>query len=182
MNCKKSICNLLIVSALSVLSPTFAQNWKPISSAITFKIKHFGAVADGSFKDFSGTIFFDATNISATIIKANIDTKSINTGIGLRDNTLRGNDYFDVEKYPKISMVSTKIEKNVGQSSYTGFFMLTIKGITKNIKIPFTFTQDGAKAVFQGNFEISRTEFGVGGKSLIIGNSVNISILVNTQQ
>jgi polyisoprenoid-binding protein YceI len=173
----------LIISTLVFQDKIFAQNWKPVTAAITFKIKHsLGATADGSFKGFAGTIFFDAMNISTAAIKATIDAKSINTGINLRDNTMRSDDYFNVEKYPKISMVSTKIEKNIKENEYTGYFNLTIKNVTKNIKIPFNFVQNGTQATFKGSFAINRTEYGVGEKSALLGDTATITITVNTQQ
>lgn len=173
----------LIISILIFQDKIFAQNWKPVTAAITFKIKHsLGATADGSFKGFVGTIFFDAMNLSTATIKATIDAKSINTGINLRDNTMRSDDYFDVEKYPKISMVSTKIEKSIKENEYTGYFNLTIKNVTKNIKIPFIFTTTGNQATFKGTFAINRTEYGVGEKSALLGDTATITITVNTQQ
>lgn len=172
---------LLIISLLTL--KTEAQNWKPVTAAITFKIKHsLGATADGTFKGFSGIIFFDATNLSTASIKATIDAKSINTGINMRDNTMRDEDYFNVEKYPKISMVSTKIEKNIKENEYTGYFNLTIKNVTKNIKIPFTFIPNGTQAIFKSTFSINRTEYGVGDKSALLGDTTTITITVNTQQ
>lgn len=175
------IYTLLIISLLSL--KTKAQNWKPVTAAITFKIKHsLGATAEGSFKGFSGTIFFDVMNLSTASIKATVDAKSIDTGIHLRDNTMRSGDYFDVEKYPKISMISTKIEKNIKENEYIGYFNLTIKNITKNIKIPFIFTQNGTQASFKGSFAINRTEYSVGEKSALLGDTATITIIVNTQQ
>jgi polyisoprenoid-binding protein YceI len=175
------IYTLLIVSLLSI--ETKAQNWKPVTAAITFKIKHsLGATADGTFKGFAGTMFFDAMNLSTASIKATIDAKSINTGINLRDNTMRDEDYFNVEKYPKISIVSTKIEKNIKENEYIGFFNLTIKNVTKNIKIPFIFTPNGTQATFKGTFAINRTEYGIGEKSALLGDTATITITVNTQQ
>ncbi len=174
---------LLIINFLSLQTKIYSQNWKPVTAAITFKIKHsLGATADGSFKGFSGTIFFDTTNLSMASIKATIDAKSINTGINMRDNTMRDEDYFNVEKYPKISMVSTKIEKNIKENEYTGYFNLTIKNVTKNIKIPFIFTTNSTQATFKGTFTINRTEYGVGDKSALLGDTATITITVNTQQ
>lgn len=183
MNRKLSTYSLLIISILSLKNEVFAQNWKPVTAAVTFKIKHsLGATADGSFKGFAGTIFFDAMNLTTASLKATIDAKSIDTGINMRDNTMRSEDYFNVEKYPKISMVSTKIEKNIKENEYIGFFNLTIKNVTKNIKIPFTFTQNGTQATFKGSFAINRIEFGVGEKSALLGDTATITITVNTQQ
>ena len=73
---------------------------------------------------FKGIINFDENNL----------VKTIRTSIKLRDNAMRSDDYFDVEKYPRISMVSTKIKKTIKQNEYLGYFNLTIKNVTKNIK------------------------------------------------
>jgi len=183
MNHRSHFCILLIISILNFYFEANAQNWKPVTTAVTFKIKHsLGATAEGSFKGFTGSINFDPTNLVNASIKATIDVKTINTGINLRDNTMRSNDYFDVEKYPIISMVSTKIEKTTKENEYIGYFNLTIKNVTKNIKFPFIFTQTNNQAIFKGSFAINRTEYKVGDKSALLGDTATISIIINTQQ
>lgn len=173
----------LIASTLTFYFGANAQNWKPVTAAVTFKIKHsLGATAEGSFKGFVGSINFDPMNLASSSIKATIDTKTINTGLNLRDNIMRGDDYFDVEKYPRISMVSTKIEKTNKENEFIGYFNLTIKNITKNIKIPFIFTQTNNQGIFKGSFSINRNEYGVGGKSALLADIATIFITVNTQQ
>jgi polyisoprenoid-binding protein YceI len=183
MKPQRTIVIPLIISILCFHSCIFAQNWKPTKADVTFKIKHsLGATAEGSFKDFVGTIYFDATNLTSASIKATIDAKSIETNINLRNNTMRGSDYFDVDKYPRISMVSTKFEKTIKENEYIGYFNLTIKNITKNIKLPFTFAQNGNQVTFKGSFAINRTEFDVGEKSILLGNVATILIILNAQQ
>lgn len=173
----------LIISILSYHIEIKAQNWKPVTAAITFKIKHsLGATAEGTFKGFTGSISFDPMNLATASMKATIDVKTINTGINLRDNTMRGDDYFDIEKYPKISIISTKIEKTIKENEFTGYFNLTIKNVTKSIKIPFTFTQNNAQGIFKGSFSINRTEYGVGEKSALLGDAVIVFITINTRQ
>jgi polyisoprenoid-binding protein YceI len=183
MNRRAILCISLIISTLNFYFGANAQNWKPVTAAVTFKIKHsLGATAEGSFKGFAGSINFEPTNLSNASIKATIDVKTINTGINLRDNAMRSDDYFDVEKYPRISMVSTKIEKTTKENEYFGYFNLTIKNVTKNIKIPFIFAQTNNKGTFTGSFSINRTEYGVGDKSALLGNTATIYITINTQQ
>ena len=135
----------LIISLLPLLISLHTVEtdiWKPTSATISFTIKHaLGATAEGSFKGFEGNLIFDPDNLATASLKGTVVAKTIHTGISLRDNTLRGDEYFAVEKYPKISLVSTKIEKSAVGNQYTGYFNLTIKDITKNIKLPFTFTQ-----------------------------------------
>ncbi len=173
----------LTISTLSFYFRATAQNWKPVTATVTFKIKHsLGTTAEGSFKGFVGSINFEPTNLANASIRATIDVKTIDTGINLRDNTMRGDDYFDVEKYPRISMISTKIEKTTKENEYIGYFNLTIKNVTKNIKFPFIFTQTNDKGTFKGSFSINRTEYKVGDKSALLGDIATIFITVNTQQ
>lgn len=183
MNRKIILYISLIICTLSYYIETKAQSWKPVTAAITFKIKHsLGATAEGSFKGFAGSINFDPMNLATASIKATIDVKTIDTGINLRDNTMRSNDYFGAEKYPRISMVSTKIEKAIKENEFIGYFNLTIKNVTKNVKIPFTFTQNNAQGVFKASFSVNRTEYGVGEKSALLGDTATIFITINTQQ
>lgn len=183
MVCRAIVYILLTISTLTISFGINAQSLKPTAATINFKIKHsFGATAEGSFKGFSGVINFDPTNLENASIKATIETKTMSTNIKLRDYTIRGKDYFDVEKYPRISMVTTKIEKTIKENEYMGYFNLTIKNVTKNIKFPFIFTQTNNKGTFTGNFSINRTDYGIGEKSVLLGNTTTIFITVNTQK
>ncbi len=174
---------ILIINVLCFHLKGFAQNWTPVSSEITFKIKHsWGSPAIGTFGGFVGNFYFDPTNLSKSLINASIDAKSIDTGIKLRDNVIRSDEYFDAEKFPRIAMTSTKIEKSIKPNEFVGSFSLTIKNITKNIKIPFIFEQIGNKSVFKSNFTINRIDYKIGHKSLLIDNTATVTITVNTQQ
>ncbi len=175
--------NILLVFLLLVSLPAQAQTWKPSTATVTFKIKHaFGATADGSFRGFAGLIVFDPKNLSNASLNASIDARTIDTDLELRDRTLRGSNYFDVEKYPKISMASTRIEKGVKENEYVGYFNITIKKTTKNIKIPFTFIQNNSTAQLKSTFEVNRLEYEVGEKSSLLKDIATVSITLNVQQ
>jgi polyisoprenoid-binding protein YceI len=163
--------------------PSQAQNWKPSAVTITFTIKHaFGATANGSFKGFTGLIVFDSNNLSNASLKASIDAKTIDTGLEIRDKTLRGSNYLDTEKYPKISMTSTRIETGTKENEYVGYFNLTIKKTTKNVKIPFSFIRSNSMAQLKSVFQINRLEYEVGEKSSLLKDIATVSITLNVQQ
>jgi polyisoprenoid-binding protein YceI len=160
----------------------FSQNLKIQSSAVTFKIKHvLGATADGSFKGFVGTIIFDPENLGTASLKATVDTKTIDTDNNIRDEKMRSAEYFDVEKYPKISMASTKIEKTADPTQYVGTFNITMKNVTKSVKVPLNVAKIGNQMIFKANFVISRIEYGVGGKSSMLNDKATLNIIVKTQ-
>lgn len=174
---------IFFLALFLVVLTTQAQVWKPTSASITFKIKHaLGATADGSFKGFVGTVVFDPKELSNATIKASIDAKTIDTDLKIRDKTLRSDEYFDVEKYPKITMVSQKFEKGVKENDYLGTFSLTLKKTTKIIKIPFSFVQNGTTAQMKSTFQLNRVEYEIGEKSSLLGDVATISITLNVQQ
>ncbi|MBS1659603.1 MAG: YceI family protein, partial [Bacteroidetes bacterium] len=78
--------------------------------------------------------------------------------------------YFDVEKYPKIRLLSEKISSaKKGVFQFTG--QLTLKNHTKAVSFPFTAeAADGGGYRFKGTFSINRKDFEVGGTSTISDN------------
>ncbi len=76
-----------------------------------------------------------------------------------------------------MSLKSTSILKN--GSDYTGTFDFTIKGITKSIKIPFSFTQTGNKGTFKAKFDINRKDWKIGGNTLGMADKVTINLSLN---
>jgi polyisoprenoid-binding protein YceI len=158
-----------------------STTWKVKTSAITFKIKNAGLIVNGSFTGLEADIKFNPLKPEEGSIKASVNTKSINTGIDMRNSHLSKPEYFDVEKYPKIKLESTKIEKT-GPISFSGTFKLTIKNVTKEITIPFNFLKLPEKTEFNTNFSINRRDYGVGGSSLTMADDVNISIVVDVTE
>lgn len=157
------------------------NRWKIRSSSIEFKIKNAGLNTEGFFTGLEADIKFDPLEPENANIKATVNSKSINTGSEMRDNHLRKEEYFDVEKFPKIQMQSTKIEKT-GPVSYKGLFKLTMKGITKEVIIPFNFLRLPDKQEFKGSFELNRRDFNVGGNSISLSDNVKITIILNVTE
>jgi polyisoprenoid-binding protein YceI len=169
----------LIVIFVSMWAQGVAQNWQPVSSSIGFNLKMLGVTVEGKFKGLSATIKFDPANLATSSVVATVDAATIDTDNSLRNRHLREKeDFFEVAKYPKITMKSTKIEKS--GNSYVGYFDLTIKKVTKNIKVPFTFTETAEKGVFSGIVTVNRRDWALGGGTLGMANEVTINLVVNT--
>jgi len=110
-------------------------------SAAEFAVKHLMiSTVKGHFNTFTGT---GETNADGTLKSAEltIDATSINTNVEARDTHLRSADFFDVEKFPKITFRSTKIEQKGADITITGD--LTMHGETK----PVTLTGEHTAAV-----------------------------------
>jgi len=172
----KKLFSIFFFSMFSIIAFTQTK-WAVQSSEITFKIKNAGFKVDGSFKDLSAQIVFEPSNLVSSNIIASIETKTIHTGSGMRDNHLRKEEYFGVEKFPKITMKSVKFISKT-KNNYVGTFQLSIKSTTKTIEVPFDFTQDVNAGVFNGNFTINRLDYDVGGNSWTMSDNVTINLLI----
>lgn len=174
---------LLFIKYFAALLPFFfvmdAPTLKVKSASVTFKIKNAGLMVDGSYTGLEADIKFNQLKPEASTIKATVNSKSVNTGNNMRDEHLRKAEYFDVDKFPIITLQSTKIEKT-GPITFKGIFNLTMKGVTKTVIIPFTFIKIPEKTELKGSFQINRRDYGVGGNSMTLSDNatINLSIVV----
>jgi polyisoprenoid-binding protein YceI len=110
----------------------------PAHSHVSFSIRHLMiSNVRGSFSGAKGTIVFDPDNLGASSLKAEIDVSSINTNDPKRDEHLRSPDFFDVSKYPTMTFVSRKIQKE-DDDEYKLTGDLTIHGVTKEVTLDVT--------------------------------------------
>lgn len=171
---------LFIVTVLSLFSVSFLHSQPlqavPGSSTIQFKIKNLGVTVNGKFTGLISTVQFDPAAIASASIQAQVDAKTINTGIDLRDDHLREKDYFDVKNYPVIKLVSTKISAGSRKDTWNFSGKLTIKETTLDISFPFTALPVAGGFQLKGEFTINRRDFGVGGGSFTMGDKVTVSL------
>lgn len=161
---------LISISTMKGQTASSVHSWEILtdSSVIRFNIKNAGIRVKGYFEGLEGKILFDPESIENSSIQASVQTTTINTNNRLRDRHLRNDDYFDVEKYPFIQFSSKTIQRTQDGFLVVGDF--TIKNVTKEVEIPFSFYN----AVFMGNFEVDRLDYGVGKSSFILGDKVEI--------
>lgn len=139
---------------------------------IHFQIVNAGLTVDGALTGLTATGQFDPAHPEQASVRASVPVSTIQTGIGLRDKHLQKPDYFDAEKYPTITMQSVSFRK-AGGEQYEGTFTLTMKGISHEVKLPFTVSPAHE---FQGQFRINRLDYNLGKSSLILANEVLIIV------
>lgn len=111
-------------------------NFDKAHTFISFKARHMGLIdVPGFFRDFSGSINYDAKDVTRSTVEFTAKASSIDTGVAARDNHLRSADFFEVEKYPEITFRSTSVAKQGDKWVVTGTFAM--KGVTKTISFPF---------------------------------------------
>jgi polyisoprenoid-binding protein YceI len=157
-----------------------AQTYKPVrdKSVITFTVKNFGLNVDGTFSQLKGTIQFDPLALPNSSFDVSIESPSLDTGIDLRDKHLKKKDYLDVSRYTLLSFKSTSVAPGEKSGSYAVTGNLTIKDVTKEVQFPFTATVTGDGIAFVGKFKINRRDYNVGGKSISMGDTVDVQLEV----
>lgn len=175
--------NLLLIFALTVLSYTVqgqSHEHKVLTSSIRFEISNAGITVDGTLNELDAMIIFNGKNPDKGEIKATLDPATIKTGITIRDNHLKRSDYFHVEKYPEIHIVSKAIQQE-STNSYIGTFDLTIKNITNQILIPIEVVRNKDSYKFNGILELNRLDYTLGEESMILSNDVKIFIKITSE-
>ena len=129
--------------------------------------------AQGYWDKWDTQIAFDPTAIEKTTFNLNIDAKSVNTRIGMRDNHLRSCAFFCADSFPVITFKS-KIVKNMTGANADPMLAntkllitgdITIRGVTKTISLPSTlvfFDREHSIGRVKGQFTLLRKDFGVG--------------------
>jgi polyisoprenoid-binding protein YceI len=136
---------------------------------IAFKSKD----PSGEFKKAKGNITFDENELDKAKFDLTIDVNSINTGNSMQNKKAQTSEWFEADKYPTIKFVSSKVEKSGETYTITG--KLTMKGVTKEKKIPATVAKSGNGLTFSGKFTVNRIDYGVGHKSDAVPDIMNIS-------
>jgi polyisoprenoid-binding protein YceI len=176
---KKPMKKTLLFLAVSIWPMfLFGQTvWKQTSATTVFIIKSGGNEVTGTIKSVNASLVFSGDKLAASSVRMVGDVATLTTGNPKRDATLQGENHFNTAKYPTMEISSTTLTKN--NEHYTGVFNVTIKGVTKQLEIPFEFTEAGNNAEFNCNFIISRKEFQLGRKglsNLFLSDKVRVTI------
>ena len=160
--------------------PLFAAHYTidPAHSSVSFRIKHFVGRVTGVFRDFSGTIEFDESKMTASKINGEVNVASIDTGNAKRDEHLRSPDFFDTAKFPRAMLVS----KSVDPKAKTITADLTLHGVTKEVQLQYEYFgtapgKDGKTRLGgAATTKIDRRDFGINfdPTGLSLGNEVEL--------
>lgn len=154
-----------------------ATKWllDPTHSEITFKVKHMMiSNVKGEFTTFNAEINSDDDNFSSAKVNASVNTDSIFTNNTDRDAHLKGEDFFNAEKFPAITF-----EANALNGDVTG--NLTINDVTKPVTLDVDFgginvdPWGNTKAGFSFEGKIKRSDFGLSWNAALETGGVLVS-------
>jgi polyisoprenoid-binding protein YceI len=168
--------SILLLITSNSLGQTEKINYS--KSSIKYEIKNAGLTSDGEFKSFTANIHLLPSDLSSSYIEGIIQTNSIHTGINLRDNHLKGKDYFYTSQYPDIIFKSKKISSN--KETFLVVGNLTIKGITKEISFEMELNKETNKKTYSASLTLNRRDFGIGKSSWTLADDAKIFITIVT--
>lgn len=170
MQLSRALASLALLGGLAFGPSAFAADTYAIDathSTALFRVKHFGAAwFYGRFNDISGTMTFDETDPTKSVIEVVVKTESVDTNVEKRDTHLKGPDFFDAGQFPTLTFKTKKVAAKSG-NTFTATGDLTLRGVTKEVsfdfertgtgKDPWGGTRTGAEAVLN----IKRSDFGI---------------------
>ena len=156
-------------------------------SNVKFTVTHMVvSEVDGAFKIYDGSIEHTKPDYSDAKISFSVDVNSINTDNENRDKHLKGDDFFNAEKFPTMKFESTSF-KPLGGNKYELVGNLTIRDITKPVKFDVVYggrleSSRGAKTGFKAKTTINRFDYNLKwdrateAGSLVVGKDVDVTI------
>jgi len=172
-------------------TPASTTTWNvdPIHSVAEFRVKHMMiANVRGHFTGITGKLTYNPADLAKSTVEASIDAATIDTRDPQRDTHLKSPDFFDAEKYPQLTFMSSRtIRRSDGEIVVSG--PLTIHGVSKEVefvlegptppvKDPWGNTRIGVSATTK----INRTDFGLNFNAtletggLLVGEEVTIHL------
>ncbi|WP_051203171.1 YceI family protein [Hugenholtzia roseola] len=180
---KRGNSRIFLFLGIGLLFSFLAQSQNPqkntlMESSAQFTIRNAGIKVKGKFETAQEiSITFEAQNLQNSKIYARFLAKSINTDNQTRDKHLRNADYFDVEKYPFLTLESQKIEATQDPNTFWLTAFLTLKNTRKSLKIPLSYQpQKDGSYLLSAEFTLDRLDFGVGESSWILSDKVEVRL------
>jgi polyisoprenoid-binding protein YceI len=132
----------------------------PQQSRLEFVGVQAGAEFKGTFRKFTAAVQFAPDALASSHFDVQIDLSSVDSQDKDRDTTIRGADIFDVAHWPTARYVTRGFTKTA--TGYAAVGALTLRGVTKDVPINFTFTSTAAGAKLDGSAKLNRLDFGAG--------------------
>lgn len=183
---KRWVGGLLVVA---LASPAWSEHYKldPDHTTVMFRVRHVLGKVTGTFDKFQGDFTYDKDNPKVWKASATIDAASVDTKVAQRDKHLRSGDFFDVENYPTITFVSTKVTRvKDGHAKLLGKLTILDKTlpIALDLEIGGVFKDPGGdqRAAFTATGRINRKDFGLTWNDVVetggvlVGDDVDIEL------
>ncbi len=162
------ISGMLLLLALPAGAEPERFRLDPVHTQIVFKVNHLGySHAWGKFRIFEGEFTFDEDDWSQSAVEVTIETRGLDLANRRWNQEIRGEHFLDVEQFPEMRFVSTKVEKT-GENTGLVTGDLTLLGETHPVTLELTLNKIGKNpltnklmAGFSATGELKRSDWGM---------------------
>jgi len=176
---------LAVIAALGLATPAMAAQtltFEPTHTSVIFQYPHFGlSHPSGKIMGATGTLVLDDDPTKDTV-DVTLDLKTLMTALPDFDALLKGDDYFDIARFPTATFKSTKVEPT-GENTANVTGDLTIHGKTQSVVLAVTFNKKAFNPAlfktgygFSATAHLSRKAFDLGHYEPIVGDDIDIFI------
>jgi polyisoprenoid-binding protein YceI len=155
--------------------PTY--EFTPVESSIKFGVESSVSIK-GIFEKWNASIKFSSRDVRSAVLDIEIEAGSVNTGSQMKDNKLKGKDFFNAKESPLITFKSTKILQT-GPNTFDIEGNFTIRGVTKTEKLTLTSDSKGTPTgSLDGTMAFDRKDYGLtsGIPFIKIANRVEVNV------
>lgn len=155
---------------LSVLALTFSTSawagpndpWTidPAKSRIGFGVEQLGKLVAGRIGTWTGTIVFEPGDLAAAHIDIRMDMRSASAGTKDIDDVMLGPNFLDAAHANEARFTSSSVSRH--GDGYVAQGKLTIRGVTRDVALPFNLKIQDGHATARGRLTIKRLDYGVG--------------------
>ena len=173
------VCVFAILAfALPASAAPVKWNVDPAKSSLSFEVLISGQKVTGKFKAFGALIAFCTDDLAHSSAKITIPMDEAKTGDATRDAMLLKPTWFNILDFPQAVYQTTAFVAK-GGDKYEAHGKLSLKGVTKDVVLPFTLSIKGDTAIAKGETTLQRLQFGVGtGSDFATGTPVALSVKV----
>jgi polyisoprenoid-binding protein YceI len=177
------LASILFSLATPAQAPTGVPVFKitPLDSNIKFFVKASVAL-EGTFEKWTATLTYPSTDVTAGVLDVKIQADSVDTGSGMKDDKLKGKDFFDVKENPYITFHSTKVEQT-GPTTFDVPGTFTIRGVSKpeTLTLNVTGAKGSGEGTIAGTMAFDRKDYGMNSGIPFIKIADRVEVTVNLQ-
>ena len=144
------------------LLPANATEWQSVpDSDFTFEVTIEGVSTTGRFGKYDVRFNFDPDHPDASELRVSVDLRAADLGDPDMNSVLFDPAWFDVERFP-VAVFRCEEITSTAPGNFVARGTLELKGGTRTVEVPLTWSSDGTEARMRGRFALRRTDFDVG--------------------
>ena len=171
---------LLLITFTCLINFAHAAQWNlEPGSTLGFAGEAQGDAFAGEFKRFNAQIWFDPDAFESSRFAVEVDLRSVDSQNSERDEMLADAAFFNSASEPTASYVASSFSA-LKDGRFRAMGSLTLRGVTLEVPLDFSWTSDAAGATLIGEASLDRTAFKVGAGEWADADAIAHDVRVTT--